>query len=46
MDFTCIKFTDKVKIESSIPFLDALITCKEDGSVKIQVCQKNTYTVQ
>ena len=38
MDSTgCIKFTDKPETEGSIPFLDALISCKEDGSVKIQV---------
>ena len=39
-----IKLTDEPKTEGSISFLDALISCKGGGSVKIQVKWKNPHT--
>ena len=49
MDSTgSIKFTDKLETKGtcSIHFLDALISCKEDSSVKLQMYQKKTHTDQ
>ena len=46
MDFTGgIKFTDEPETEGSIPFLDALISCKGDDSVceDTGILKKSTY---
>ena len=41
-----IKFMDELNTESSILFLDTLISRKEDESVKIQVYQTKMHTDQ
>jgi hypothetical protein len=47
MDATgSIKFTDEPETEGSIPFLDALISRTQDGSMKVQVYRKKTHTDQ
>ena len=40
----CIKSMDEPETEGMIPFLDALISCKENESMKIKVYHKKTYT--
>ena len=39
-----IKFTMEIQDNSCLPFLDVLITKKEDGSLAHQVYQKKTHT--
>ena len=39
-----IKFTYEEESNNSLPFLDTLITRKEDGTVKLLVYRKNTHT--
>ena len=41
-----IKFTDEPEVEKTIHFLDAQITRKEDGALKVKVYRKNTHTDQ
>ena len=41
-----IKFTDERKKDGSIPFLDALISRKDDRRVNVQVYRKATHTDQ
>ena len=41
-----IKFTDESEVEKTISFLDAQITRKEDGTLKVNVYRKKTHTDQ
>ena len=41
-----IKFTHEEEVDRSLPFLDTLLTRKEDGSVKLQVYWEKTHTNQ
>ena len=42
----CIKFTHKPEKNGQIPFLDTLITRREDGPIKLLVYRKATHTDQ
>ena len=42
----CIKFTHKPDKNGQIPFLDTLITRREDGPIKLLVYRKATHTDQ
>lgn len=41
-----IKFTFEEELDNSIPFLDAIITKKDDGSLKLRIYRKPTHTYQ
>ena len=41
-----IKFTDEPEVQKTIPFLDAQITRKEDGTLKVKVYRKNAHMDQ
>jgi hypothetical protein len=45
-DTNSIKFTSEEMVDNKIPFLDALITRQEDGTVKTSVYRKATHTNQ
>ena len=41
-----MKFTDEPEVEKTIPFLDAQVTRKEDGTLKMKIYRKKTHTEQ
>ena len=41
-----IKFTDEPEEEKTFPFIDAHISRKKDGTLKVKVCRKKTHTYQ
>ena len=41
-----IRFMYEEETEGQIPFLDTMLIGKEDGNVKLLVCQKKTHTDQ
>ncbi len=45
-DTNSIKFTCEEEVDVQLPFLDALIIRKPDGSLKLQVYRKQTHTNQ